>query len=214
MTEHLDLELSAYLDGALGEPERAAVEGHLAGCRMCAARLSDLRATASLIGALPSPRPTRSLVPSLEPRWSWLRPLRSLSTVASGAFLFLFLASAVLESGSGLGGGGAGSLLRQSEPASAPGAVGQPAQPTGTAAPPAETPPSAAGSPETDARSAEDAASPSPTDAELAIREEQPRATAADDAVKPSLGPPSLWLVLGLASGILAFFVHRRVRAA
>src|SRR5436190_12619641 len=105
MTEHPELQLSAYLDEALSPTERAAVAAHLDGCPSCRARLADLRATSRLIAALPALAPTRSLVPRLQRAPVWLRPVRLLGAMGSGLFVFLFLASAVINSGSSLGGG-------------------------------------------------------------------------------------------------------------
>jgi anti-sigma factor RsiW len=42
--------LSAYLDGALGEPQRRAIEDHLAGCPDCAAHAADLRRAWDMLG--------------------------------------------------------------------------------------------------------------------------------------------------------------------
>src|SRR5688572_27457143 len=102
---HVSADLSAYLDQELAPAEQARVTAHLVGCRPCATQLADLRATATLMAALPALRPSRSLIPALTTRWNWLRPIRSLSTVASGAFVMLFLITAVAQSGSNLGGG-------------------------------------------------------------------------------------------------------------
>ncbi|MDE3192623.1 MAG: zf-HC2 domain-containing protein, partial [Chloroflexota bacterium] len=102
---HVDSDLSAYLDGELAPAERAPVDAHLASCARCRQRLGELRATAALIAALPTPSPSHSLVPVVAQRWSWLRPVRALSAIATGAFLFAFLLTAVGRGGSGLGGG-------------------------------------------------------------------------------------------------------------
>jgi anti-sigma factor RsiW len=133
---HVDSDLSAYLDRELAPAERARVDAHLGTCHRCSARLAELRATASLVSALEGPLPSRSLVPHVVERWNWLRPVRSLSTVASGAFLFLFLITAVAQSGSDLGGGPASPFTRFAPTA---------AQPAGaTAAPAGEAPATAA----------------------------------------------------------------------
>src|SRR2546430_4021828 len=105
MTEHPEVQLSAYLDEALSPAERAAGSAHLDGRPWCRARLDDLRTTSRLIAALPALGPTRSLVPRLQRAPVWLRPVRLLGAMGSGLFVFLFLASAVINSGSSLGGG-------------------------------------------------------------------------------------------------------------
>ncbi|HLQ05423.1 MAG TPA: zf-HC2 domain-containing protein, partial [Verrucomicrobiae bacterium] len=71
-SDHPRAQLSAYLDGALGEPERVAVEGHLGSCTDCRARLGELRATANLIRSLPDPVPSRRLVPRVAAPPAWL----------------------------------------------------------------------------------------------------------------------------------------------
>jgi hypothetical protein len=127
---HADRDLSAYLDAELTPAERTRVDAHLATCDRCSRRLGELRATASLVAALPSPRPARSLVPAVTERWTWLRPIRSLSMIASGAFLFVFLLTAVARTGTGLGGADAPAAAQPAT--SAFGAGGAPAA---TAAP-------------------------------------------------------------------------------
>lgn len=94
---HPFAELSAYLDGALGPEARAGIDAHLDTCAVCRTRLAELRSTARLISSLPMPVPTRSLVPRVSVP-IWLAPLRTLSTIASGAALFLFIASALVSS--------------------------------------------------------------------------------------------------------------------
>ncbi|MGH9161032.1 MAG: anti-sigma factor family protein [Vicinamibacteraceae bacterium] len=55
MSSELDVErLSAYLDGALPEAEREAVETHLTACAACRARLQTLRAVKHALARLPS----------------------------------------------------------------------------------------------------------------------------------------------------------------
>jgi anti-sigma factor RsiW len=95
MTQHPHAELSAYIDKALDPAAQAAVDGHLVACALCRAHVAQLRATSSLVRALPDPVPSRRLVPRLAPS-PWLAPLRTLMTIASGAAVFLFIASALL----------------------------------------------------------------------------------------------------------------------
>ena len=145
-------DLSAYLDGELDGGRRAAVESHLAACDSCRTRLAQLRATARLIAALPSPVPARSLVPRVAVP-IWLAPLRTLATIGSGAALFLFIASALTTSFTQTSSGGAAApaLAPQPEqvqsdrargiasagPSGAAGAAGPagPSGPTGVPAP-------------------------------------------------------------------------------
>ena len=48
-------DLSAWIDGELAAPRRAAVEAHLASCRACTARVEALRAVDRALLALPEP---------------------------------------------------------------------------------------------------------------------------------------------------------------
>src|SRR5436190_13353395 len=93
---HPRAQLSAYLDDALSATERSAVAAHLDVCADCRARLAELRATASLIRALPDLVPSRRLTPRASAQPAWLAPLRTLTTLASGVSAFLFIASALL----------------------------------------------------------------------------------------------------------------------
>src|SRR5262245_42628624 len=93
---HPRAQLSAYLDDAVSPGERTAVAAHLDTCADCRARLAELRATASLMHALPDLVPSRRLAPRLGTVPVWLAPLRTLTTLASGISVFLFIASAVL----------------------------------------------------------------------------------------------------------------------
>lgn len=207
MTDHLGADISAYLDGALAPAERARVQSHLDACSPCRARLEELRATASLVAALPSPRPSRGLTPRFVERLNWLRPLRSLSLAASGAFLFLFMATAILETGSDLGGG---------PPAPFGGTSG--AGPAAAPAPAARTP--SADRTETAQKATAPTAllaSPLPT-----IATASPEALglpAERDVVRPVYGqppavpPPFVWLALAIVAAVLAFVAHRRLRA-
>jgi anti-sigma factor RsiW len=238
---HVDTDLSAYLDGELVPADRARVEAHLDGCELCRARLGELRATASLISALPSVRPSRSLVPALTPRWNWLRPIRSLSAFASGAFLFLFLVTAVARSGSGLGGGSPTGAFAPAQPAARPAATAAPEAAAGRAigTPPqlaAPAPVPAATGAADAARSAGTAAPTSgfalqgtaaPTAAPKAVeqatpttvaREAQPspdaaiRATRGLDQGPSPLADPFLWLGLAVIAAVGAIGAHWRLR--
>src|SRR3981081_1567962 len=110
MTQHPHAELSAYIDGALTPTAQAAVEEHLVTCALCRTHLAELRATVSLMHALPAPVPPRRLVPHLAGAPAWLAPLRTLMSLATGAAVFLFVASAVLTNITFLAGSGATAL--------------------------------------------------------------------------------------------------------
>jgi len=217
---HVDNDLSAYLDGELAPSDRARVESHLAGCDRCASRLAELRSTASLISALPSPRPSRSLVPRVVERWNWLRPIRSLSAVASGAFLFLFLVTAVARSGTGLGGGGAATTaFGPAGGAAAPAPQAAPAASLATAAPALVPAPA----PVFDANRQAIAASPSPAAppsgaAELAVGTRAASPTPVTVIYgTPAPDPftaPIFWLALAMLAALAAIVAHWRVRTA
>lgn len=230
--QHVLADLSAYLDQELAPAERAQVSAHLEACGRCAGQLAELRATATLLAALPSPRPSRSLVPSLTPRWNWLRPMRSLSAVASGAFLMVFLVAAVAQSGSDLGGGPTAPFGR-AVPAAGPAAPGaaQDAQSAelkaATAAPtaaPAAAPPAPSPGSTDDMWRQLQAATPTATagafaaqtsaaDAEEAARQ---RGATPLEATRTAYGqePPTplIWLGLSLLAAILAGAAHWRLR--
>jgi hypothetical protein len=57
VSEHIEDRLSAYLDGELPAPDRAAVEAHLAECPECSAHLAELAAVDSATRALPIEAP-------------------------------------------------------------------------------------------------------------------------------------------------------------
>jgi anti-sigma factor RsiW len=220
MTEHPELQLSAYLDDELTQGEHELVRAHLEGCERCRAQLADLRATSRLIGALPVLAPDRSLVPQLERAPVWLRPVRLLGAMGSGLFVFLFLASAVLNSGGGLG--GAASTAEQlaekgqfgaAVNALASDAAKRAADAAATAAATNAPVPAAAGT-----------ASQSPG-AGFAVASPTPVARA--DAVSPAAGapaaaetprtfgpPPQLFLLIAVLFAIAAFVAHRRLRRA
>ncbi|HEU0073664.1 MAG TPA: zf-HC2 domain-containing protein [Dehalococcoidia bacterium] len=58
---HPEEDLSAYVDGELGERARRAVETHLASCEACSTLLTELRDTKALLSELPRVEPRRSL---------------------------------------------------------------------------------------------------------------------------------------------------------
>ncbi len=228
MNPHPRAQLSAYLDDALSAVERSAVAAHLDTCSDCRARLAELRATASLIRALPELSPSRRLVPQVSAVPAWLAPLRTLTTMASGVSAFLFIASALLANVGTL----ATSTSGAAQPAAAPAAGGAGTSerssastaPNLTPAPPAF----AASGPSADAAS-KTAASPTPSrDASLQFNTStaapQDAAARADDALRGQagqavprareLGPsPWLWLVLALILGASAIWMQRRLRA-
>jgi putative zinc finger protein len=202
MTQHPHAELSAYIDGALAPAAQAAVEGHLVTCDLCRAHVAQLRATVSLMRALPDPVPSRRLVPRLARAPAWLAPLRTLMTLASGAAVFLFIASAVLTNITFLAGGSGTTTLSAPEFArdtsvNAPGTA-QPASTSNGGPAPAGSPnaafavtPTASPIPDA-ARVAAGAASPIPTGATPDDAQKRiDRATAApsDSAPAAAAGP-------------------------
>lgn len=58
---HPEEDLSAYVDGELGERARRVVETHLASCEACSTLLRELQGTKSLLSELPRVEPRRSL---------------------------------------------------------------------------------------------------------------------------------------------------------
>jgi hypothetical protein len=244
MTQHPHAELSAYIDGALTPAAQAAVEGHLVTCALCRTHLAQLRATVSLIHALPDPAPSRRLTPRFAGAPAWLAPLRTLMSLATGAAVFLFIASAVLTNITFLAGSGATALsapevarnttanASDSQAAAATSKGGPP--PAGSpdvrlAAPTASPIPDAAWV-------AAGAASPTPSGAAFALDDRQKRvdqstpnasgapgaAVAPQDAgrltwaapQRPQVLNPWLWLVIAIVSGAIAVALHRRLRAS
>jgi anti-sigma factor RsiW len=219
---HVDPDLSANLDGELAPDDRARVETHLASCERCGRRLAELRSTASLISALPYSRAPRSLVPSVAQRWNWLRPVRSLSAFASGAFLFVFLLTAVARTGAGLGGGattaGAPAAAPQASfglavpaPTSVPAPAFDTTQRSSASAAPSPAVPPAVAAPQ----KATEVASPS---VEGAQRSDVARSFAAvrsteERPVNP-LAEPLFWLGLAVLAAVLAIAAHTRLRTA
>jgi anti-sigma factor RsiW len=221
-SEHPRAQLSAYLDGALGQPERAAVEGHLGSCADCRARLGELRATASLIRSLPDPVPSRRLVPRVAAPPAWLAPLRTLTTLASGVSVFLFLATALLSNIGGLAtGAGAAALPAATAAPAAPAAGFAGNTPSSTQrsalGPVGATSPAALSNADT----AKQAASASPG-AEVntsAPADGIARSVATGRGVvvqrqAPIWQSPWFWLALALVTGIIALGMQRRLRKA
>ncbi|HVR87987.1 MAG TPA: zf-HC2 domain-containing protein [Candidatus Limnocylindria bacterium] len=213
MTEHPDQLLSAYLDLALTRDEGARLEAHLAGCARCRAHLDELATTSRLIAGLPVIAPSRSLVPRVGGAPAWLRSVRALGSVATGAFLFLFLASAVLNSGSGLGGG-----TTAAERAASQGKFSVAASLA------AQSPGSAAAAPAPTSKGlAQGAPSPSVAPSGTLSRGDgqgqsvsPERARSAVDTVeRPQVGPsPGAFLAVALLCALIALLAHRRLRVA
>lgn len=232
MTQHPHAELSANIDGALTPAAQAAVEGHLDTCALCRTHLAQLRATVSLIQALPDPVPSRRLVPRLAGAPSWLAPLRTIMSLATGAAVFLFIASAVLTNITFLAGSGATALsapeVARNTSASATDSQGGAAT---TSTPIVRAPAAAASSP-FDAFGSN--ASPTPTGAAVATNDPTKRAdhatassapgaaAAAQDAgrltstapQRPQVLNPWLWLGIAIISGAIAIALQRRLRAS
>jgi anti-sigma factor RsiW len=210
---HVTADLSAYLDRELPPAEQARVSAHLEACRACSARLAELRATATLIAALPDARPSRSLVPALAPSFNWLRPVRSLSAVMSGAFVMVFLITAVAQSGSDLGGGPAMPFGRSGpaagQPAAAPAAAPAPAT---EATAPALQLNAATPTPETFAATTDRTGDAEKREAEGGAAEDTQLRTG--QGLDPEPPSPLIWLTLALALAIVAGVAHWRLRAA
>jgi anti-sigma factor RsiW len=226
MNPHPRAQLSAFLDDALVAAERSAISAHLDSCADCRARLAELRATASLIRALPDLPPSRRLVPRVAAVPAWLAPLRTLTTMASGVSAFLFIASALLAN--------MGSLAMPTSlgaPAAAPAAGG--AAPSSERSDSAAASPSSAPGPAAPALSADSKAATQPTPVPSAGAFQFSTATATpqdaagriatNDAQReelrrvtptPQLGPsPWLWLVLAMTLGASAIWMQRRLRS-
>ena len=203
---HPRAQLSAYLDGALSPAERAAVDAHLASCDDCRARLGELRATARLIASLPSPVPSRRLVPRIAAAPAWLAPLRTLSTLASGVAVFLFIASALLANIGTLAGSGATTTSASQVPAAAPAAGAANAPSTAFRNAPGTAAPAAA----QDAAKSAVSPSPSPTPELTVFSSSEGR---GEVRYGPNLGSPWLWLVVAILTATLAIFLQRRLRA-
>jgi len=220
---HPRAQLSAYLDGALSAVERSAVDAHLDTCADCRARLAELRATASLIRALPDLQPSRRLVPRIAAVPAWLAPLRTLTTLASGVTAFLFIASALVANVNQLavptslqvpaaGGAAAAPAASQAERSSLGAAAPSttPAPPQAAAADSAtKSAASPTAGPNTQFSSASGTANP-----QSAVSDTSQRDNAHAAAPAPQIGPsPWVWLVLTIVLGAIAFTLQRRLRS-
>jgi len=230
-------DLSAYLDGELDGGRRAAVESHLAACDSCRTRLAQLRATARLIAALPSPVPARSLVPRVAVP-IWLAPLRTLATIGSGAALFLFIASALTTSVTQTSSGGAAAPALAPQPEQAqsdrargiasagPSGAAGPAGPSGPSVPgvPTGVPAPAFGvaasvsPPQKSATESDRSAAGTPTPTAVVRADSGTTAPTAVALGAPERAPttpsPLVWLALAIALAALALVLHRRLRSA
>ncbi len=107
--QHIRTEdLSAYIDGVLGDDERSAIAVHLEACAECRNELAELRATVRLLNQLPQLEPRRSFQLGMEfdthrtERSTVVRLLpvvRSLSVAA--VILFLVATSALFLENTG-----------------------------------------------------------------------------------------------------------------
>ena len=239
--QHPHAELSAYIDKALDPAAQAAVDGHVVTCALCRAHVAQLRATSSLVRALPDPVPSRRLVPRLAPP-AWLAPLRTLMTIASGAAVFLFIASALVTNITLLAGSGAATTAlsapevardaagnavasKGAQPASSP--VPAPAvspkaglalDPTAPASDTVRGPATAntSASPD-DAKVRTDLATAGPSGAPAAAAYNPPQDTQRSVAAAPQRSPllnPWLWLGIAIVCAATAIALQRRLRAS
>ncbi len=232
--QHPHADLSAYIDGALDPAAQAAVDAHLVTCALCRAHVAQLRATVAFVQALPDPAPSRRLVPRLATAPSWLAPLRTLMTLASGAAVFLFLASALVTNITPLASSGAATTAREASGDTAVKGQAPAAQPAGaptvTPAPAPAVSPDAkfaigpSSSPAADnvvrgpATAAPDARGDTSTAASAAPGaplNPPDAARAALSAPRPSpLLNPWLWLAIAIVCGVAAIALNRRLRAS
>ncbi len=135
--------LSAYLDGELPPEERAEVEGHLATCAACAARLSSLTALDRAFASLPAEAPEGYFesLPSRVTARLWAEPRRSSRRLptwawAAAAVLVLSVVTPLTLRRSGVPPTPAGAPALESRPArdeSVPGPTPAPAAPVAVA---------------------------------------------------------------------------------
>jgi anti-sigma factor RsiW len=216
---HPFADLSAYIDEALDPQSRERVDAHLATCAVCRTRVAELRATARLIAALPTPAPARSLVPRVSVPF-WLAPLRTASAVASGLALVVF----VLSLGSGVAQRTGAPAAAQND-RSATAASGQPALAPAAPAPQASpgafsvagstTPnPAERTTVDTQTQKAVGPAGATPTPASGQQSTTGPQAVALHAPNPESGQSPVVWLALAIAFAVVAIFATWRLRAA
>lgn len=219
MIQHLQEQLSAYVDDALAPEERRAVETHLAECAQCRMQLAELRAVSGLLASLPQPVPRRSLVPRRAP--AWLVPARFLSSVAAAAFVLVFAVNSLAPTGH----------FNAAAPAAAPqvrfDAV------TSPSAPPAPQPAAAPATAATTADAAQKLATgataspqvrgPAGASPTTALTESRPtplpRGAAPEERATTNAAPAPafpawLWLVAAAIAAAFAFVLHRAIRRA
>ena len=108
--DHATVEqMSALLDGQLEGDEARAVRAHVDTCAVCGAQLQQLRATVSMLRAVPAAAPSRSFrVPRVAPSprrffrlpsWLFAAPsaLRAFAGAAAAVMLVLFVTDASLQ---------------------------------------------------------------------------------------------------------------------
>jgi hypothetical protein len=215
-------DLSAYMDEALSPEARTSVQAHLDTCALCRTRLAELRGTARLIAALPVPVPSRSLVPRVSVPF-WLAPLRTFSTLASGAAIFLFLASALIAvfpraQSAATAGAPAPGALSAPQASGAGGAASfaptSPNLPISVPAPTVADDRTAAGASTTPSDASKEVGrGDSPTAFSNAATDQSTRQATPQAAPFAFLLTPWLWLVLALAFAALSFAVGRRLRS-
>ncbi len=186
-------ELSAYLDGAVEDDVRWAIDDHLATCAACRAELAELRATVQLLRSLPVPTRPRSFQLGPEharpspPRGLILTVLpvaRALAVAAAIALLvvsgaFLFDSTSTERTGS---------IVFSESTTAATGSAADAAAPPPEAAGAGGEPGPTASAPETNtSMAAAEADEPPPTDvadADNAMEE-------ADESAQPESAPPA-----------------------
>ena len=220
--------ISAYVDGQVTESERSRVEAHLAGCDQCRSELEGLRATVSLLRALPELPVPRSFalheVPARITLTSQLVWGTRFATAAAGSLVAaLLIGNAVgvfAQSGrvSGLDGSApevaAAKVAPQAQTPSAPAALPSPAPAPEVAAAVAAPPPVAPAAAAAPAAPVAAMAAPAPAVAEAdadeeAVEEETEEAPVAgrrevERAAAPELPTPAPEPATRLATSAVA----------